>query len=278
MKYNRRVLFRKQLEWFSLARKMLQEANLHGFMSRLRDAAYDLFYENDNLRFEFWSIMPVEELAMIRYTMDILYQMNGGDKNEIRGHRGSLSMAQCISSINLIEDHIKKYLSETSNYTVFYSWQSDLNPRYNRNFIEKCLKQAIDNLNKDSSDIKMSIDKNAEGVTGSLDIVNIILQKIDCAVAFVADITPITIMNKKGITNPNVMCELGYALSSLSDERVIVFCNTFYGDLRELPFDLGLKRIITYNLMEETDDEEKKKVLETITKQLAKGLKEIRDL
>ncbi len=71
--------------------------------------------------------------------------------------------------------------------------------------------------------------------------------------AFVCDVTLICNKGDKGIVNPNVMFELGYAISSLSDEQVIMVCNTAYGDLKQLPFDLGLKRQISYFYNESTN-------------------------
>ena len=273
-----RVLYRKQLEWLSLTRERIQNADLQGFMSNLRDSAQDLFYDNNNLKSEFWSIMPVEHLAKIRTTMDVLLQMSGGGGGVIYSYRTNMKTGQCLENILLIENIIKKHLNDASFFTVFYSWQSDSNPKHNRNFIENALESAIKTINSTSTDIKVCLDKNTQGKTGAPDIINVILQKIDSAVAFVADITPITVLNKKGISNPNVMCELGYALSSLSDERVILLCNTAYGDLRDLPFDLGLKRVISYQLSDSTDVEDKREIKKEIGKRLAEELKAIRDL
>ncbi len=39
-------------------------------------------------------------------------------------------------------------------HTIFYSWESDLPSKYNRGFIETCLKRALTNLNK-SDELKI---------------------------------------------------------------------------------------------------------------------------
>ncbi|WP_321496036.1 hypothetical protein, partial [uncultured Desulfobacter sp.] len=46
---------------------------------------------------------------------------------------------------------------------------------------------------------------------------------------------------------------LGYALKSISSERIILIFNTEYGDVSELPFDLRFKRVLTYQMGQ--DDE-----------------------
>lgn len=273
-----RVLYRKQLEWLSLTRERIQDGDFQGYISSLRDSVQDLFYENNNLKYELWSIIPVEHLAKIRTTMDVLKQMYGGDGTIINSNRTSMNTEQTLENIIFIESIIKKHLNDASFFTVFYSWQSDSNKKYNRSFIENTLSGAIRAVNSVSTDLKLSLDKDTRGKTGAPDIVNVILQKIDSAIAFVADITPITVINNKGVSNPNVMCELGYALSSMSDERVILLCNTAYGELRDLPFDLGLKRVISYHLNENTQREDKSKIKKEIKERLMEELRAIRDL
>lgn len=144
---------------------------------------------------------------------------------------------------------MQKELSIRSNFTIFYSWQCDSDKKFNRNFIENCLSNAINRINK-VIDYTLILDKNTIGESGSPDIVNVILNKIDMAIGFVADITPIVCLKEKYLSNSNVMLELGYALSSLSDERVILICNTSKCRLNDLPFDLGLKRIVSGEVAE----------------------------
>ena len=81
---------------------------------------------------------------------------------------------------------------------------------------------------------------------------------IDSALGFVADITPICKSENKGVPNPNVMCELGYALSSLSDERVILVYNSANCNYDDIPFDLRQKRCISYECDATTSAKDKK--------------------
>lgn len=84
--------------------------------------------------------------------------------------------------------------------SVFYSWQSDRPIRENRAFIKEALELAIKELNGDVDDAdrpddRVELDHDTKGLPGSPDISSAILQKIDLADAFVADVTPIAITN-----------------------------------------------------------------------------------
>jgi len=138
---------------------------------------------------------------------------------------------------------------------VFYSWQSDLDNKYNRNFIKDCLIKAIKKLNRELNLIEsIRIDHDTLGVAGSPDITNTILSKIDESNIFIGDISFLgKVETGKYCSNPNVLIELGYALSSLTDICIINVMNTSYGEPKDnLPFDLAHKRWpITYKLNKE---------------------------
>ena len=55
-----------------------------------------------------------------------------------------------------------------------------------------------------------------------------------------ADITPVVKVGEKFIPNPNVMFELGYALSALGFERVILIYNTAKCELKDLMLQLQI--------------------------------------
>jgi sporulation protein YlmC with PRC-barrel domain len=70
----------------------------------------------------------------------------------------------------------------------------------------------------------------------------------------------------KRTPNPNVLIELGYAVSAIGWDRIIMVCNTHYGKLEDLPFDINRHRITTFSIKEKTDNNGKgnfKKILET---------------
>lgn len=135
--------------------------------------------------------------------------------------------------------------------TVFYSWQSDLPNGVNRTFIEKALGEAIAALKLDDSvEIVPVLDRDTQGASGSPNIATTIFDKIDRAAVFVGDVTIIGTAGpkKRPTPNPNVVAELGYALKGLGEERVILVVNTAFGVVEDLPFDLRMRRAVTYEL------------------------------
>lgn len=266
-----------ELEWLALAKRYIRERDYQYYTERIRDAAFDLFYDGENLRKEFLNLIPVSELATVRYTMDILKTISSFYVDEWSGYRGSIKEQVLLENIDKIEKIMQKELSIRSNFTIFYSWQCDSDKKFNRNFIENCLSNAINRINK-VIDYTLILAKNTIGESGSPDIVNVILNKIDMAIGFVADITPIVCLKEKYLSNSNVMLELGYALSSLSDERVILICNTSKCRLNDLPFDLGLKRIVSYEYDEESDANKAKNQKEKLENTLYEAIQAIINL
>lgn len=65
------------------------------------------------------------------------------------------------------------------NHTIFYSWQSDLENRYNRSFILNILNKAVRETRKDDKyKINPLIDRDTYGIPGSPSIVESITEKI----------------------------------------------------------------------------------------------------
>ena len=273
------VLYRKELELLDLAKTHISSNRWSEYISNVRDAIPDLFYENNfNLKSEFIELIPVEKISTIRTLLDFLRMVSGHRGTTFTSNGASKNIHELTEEISSLSELMKKQLNILSQYTVFYSWQSDSNPKFNRNFIESNLKRAIKKLN-DSSDIQLKLDKDTLNEAGSPDIVNTILKKIDETMIFVADISAICkTSNEKFLSNPNVMFELGYALSTLSDKRVILICNTNMCDTKSLPFDLGLKRMICYDYSEQTSENDKKIMAEKFNKQLVDAIKAIRDI
>ena len=151
--------------------------------------------------------------------------------------------------------------------TIFFSWQSDLPNKTNRNLIENSIKLALKKMNQDSPySLITEIDRDTKGVLGSPDIVDSILTKIDKCSLFIADISIInSSLNGKRTPNPNVLFELGYAVKCLGWDRDICVFNSDFGDVSELPFDLRNRRILTY---ETSNISETRKKLADIFKQI----------
>jgi len=138
---------------------------------------------------------------------------------------------------------------------IFYSWQSDLPNNINRGFIEKCLMKSLQMIKKEKIIcISSSIDRDTFGTTGSPDIENEILSKIDEAFIFVGDVSIINKNQERLTPNPNILFELGYATKSKGLNNILMVQNLFYGGPDDLPFDLRGKRVITYNLQPDAKD------------------------
>ncbi len=141
-------------------------------------------------------------------------------------------------------------------FKIFYSWQSDRPNSTNRGFIQKALEQAAREIEQDDSiSVEPVIDRDTQGVPGSPDIVDAILEKIDNCDIFACDVTLINQSTDSRLTpNPNVLIELGYALKRLGWNRIILISNTAFGEVEDLPFDLRMKRILTYSAREDEED------------------------
>lgn len=139
------------------------------------------------------------------------------------------------------------------NFTIFYSWQSDL--KGNRNFINSCIEKAIKEVkkkHKTNFDLQINLDRDTKNQSGSPNISSTILQKIDECDIFIGDVSLInnSLLNKiikpRLTPNPNVLIELGYAINLLGWERIICVNNLKYGKTEELPFDIRGHRITPY--------------------------------
>jgi hypothetical protein len=161
--------------------------------------------------------------------------------------------------------------------TVFFSWQSDTPKREGRNLIEKALTAAVSRIAEDltvEDAVRegLTLDKDTKDVPGSPPIFATILEKIDRAGIYVADLTFVgKNLTDEPIPNPNVLIEYGWALKSLGYRRIVAVMNEAQGPpTREsLPFDLALIRFpITYNVPPNASDsvrqEERRKLSETL--------------
>lgn len=131
--------------------------------------------------------------------------------------------------------------------TIFYSWQTDLDSKNHKNYIEKCLKMALKKLKTDAL-IYMDYDRDTMGLNGSPDITSTIFDKIGKSALFVCDVSIINSFNQERKTpNPNVLLELGYAASKLGWDRVICLFDSNTGKIEDLPFDIRQKRVTPFD-------------------------------
>lgn len=131
---------------------------------------------------------------------------------------------------------------------IFWSWQSDSFDEFNMKFIYKAIERASKKIQKDSFEI-FEIDRDTKGIPGTPKISDTILSKIDDSDIFIWDAT-LCYKKPKPSPNPNVLFELGYALCSIGENRIIGIMNIANNlDGNHLPFDLKNRRWpINYSL------------------------------
>jgi hypothetical protein len=169
-------------------------------------------------------------------------------------------------------------------HTVFFSWQTDTPSKGGKNFIEKALSKAIEQLaeeitidqaNRDG----LAVDKDTEGVAGTPPIVDTIFRKIDASGAFRADVTFVgKRLDGRPTPNPNVLLEYGWALKSLSYSRITCVMNTHYGEPSDetLPFNMKhLRWPIQYCLSDEADAAKRREVLSELVGKVKAALRAI---
>lgn len=149
-------------------------------------------------------------------------------------------------------------MADSKPPTVFYSWQSDLPNRTNRALIREALEGACQDLAADFEEVErgLVVDADTQGMSGSPDIAATILAKIEQAHVVVSDVSIIgvAVVSDSGdppktrpVPNPNVMLELGYAKKARGAHQVIMVCNTAFGKIEDLPFDIRGKSVMRYH-------------------------------
>ena len=158
---------------------------------------------------------------------------------------------------------------------IFYSWQSDTEPKANRMFIREALKAAIAGLDLQEAE-RPEIDQDTKGVLGSPVVADTIFKKIEAAAVVVADVT-LTGSTPAGkrLCNSNVAIELGYALGIHGDEVLLKVMNVHYGPPQDLPFDLTHRRWpVQYDLAPDADHSHRKQAGDLLAQELRQILRQ----
>ena len=132
---------------------------------------------------------------------------------------------------------------------MFFSWQSDARAAACRTLIGDALELTVGRIATTGKlGVEAAIDRDTLDVPGTPDILAAIFEKIDSASAFVADVTIVggEAADGKGLPNPNVMVELGYAIKTLGWSRILLIQNTAFGGIKLLPFDLPRRLVTMY--------------------------------
>lgn len=137
---------------------------------------------------------------------------------------------------------------KTNDLVVFYCWQYDLPHDKNKDYIKYILEKVRREIFEEMS-INIIIDEATRDLLGSDKISHAILKKIQESDIFICDVSIINneAFNIRPVSNPNVLFELGCAVSFLNWERIILVFNEEFGSLSNLPFDLEKHRTTLYN-------------------------------
>ena len=137
-------------------------------------------------------------------------------------------------------------------FTLFFSWQSDKNKT--NKVLSEALNKAVNNI-KIYHGYTINVEESTSNTPGSPQIVQTILNKIDSCDIFLADITPVCDYSKqlgnsqsiiKQVPNPNVLMELGYAMSAVGMDYTICAAHQGEWNSNDLPFDINHNRIFQF--------------------------------
>jgi hypothetical protein len=169
-------------------------------------------------------------------------------------------------------------MAEAKKLKVFFAWQSDLPDATNRRAIRTALQTSGLKLEQDYSaqDLRIIIDEATRGVPGSPNIPQEILEKIGASDIFVCDVTPINASTKEQIRktpNPNVVFELGYAVSQLGWPRIVMMFNDAFAVCPDdLPFDISRHRVSRYRMAETEDNRQSRDKLASVANDALEGI------
>jgi hypothetical protein len=159
---------------------------------------------------------------------------------------------------------------------IFWSWQSDTPGNIGRHLVRQAIEDSIQQINAETTiedsprKEELTLDHDRKGIGGSPDLTPTILEKIRESSIFIADVTPIgKSENGRALMNPNVAIELGYALSQVGSEGILMILNRTFGDRESLPFDLRHKAgPIFFDLAPSSDLEKRKNVQRELTQKI----------
>ena len=244
-------------------------------ISDRRNTFYHLFYENRHIDYILTFAFDVRQMGRVIETLDVCAFATSSLNDYILTDRIKMKCLDFKMNLHYIKDCLESYMRGDS-FKIFYAWQSDINSRSNRNFIESSLDKAIKAVNK-SLKLGLAKDRDTKGETGSPDIAEVIFNKINRSLAFVADISFVNEIIKddkhKGLPNANVMIEYGYAMAVLGAENIITVFNSATGNINDIPFDIKQNRMMIYNY--DISKGDGKEIKEQMVQNLTKAIEEI---
>ena len=238
-----------------------------GLVSTFRTICTPLLHAGE-LDPEIRSATPAVKLHELRVAINRLGSAMMLNKSSVEGEYLPALFLIREALDGVVSASTRSKIGGSTHRSVFYSWQATLSNRTNRGFIRECLEGAAAGLNSDVSlEDSVRIDSDTSGRPGSPKIFPTILAKIDACDIFVADVSFVS----GGQCNSNVMVELGYALKTLGEGRILMIFNEAYGEIRDLPFDLSFNRQLVYRLGRDDEKATERKKLTSLLKSALKS-------
>ncbi|HKO81419.1 MAG TPA: hypothetical protein VJU78_13530 [Chitinophagaceae bacterium] len=172
---------------------------------------------------------------------------------------------------------------------IFYSWQTETDTTYNRNFILTNIEKAVKNLNRkpEFKTVEFIIQEGVKGEPGSPGVASKINdERIPNCDIFIADLSVVNQIGRiakwiqkhfdkkefRPSQNNNVINEYGIATNAIGVQKIIGVLNNTYGSPNEnpnnIPFDLRHLRFpVGYSFSSKTKNKEKaqKELLDGLT-------------
>ena len=126
-------------------------------------------------------------------------------------------------------------------YKIFLAWQSQ--DQDTAAFMKRQIREAVTCLGSQGYEINL-IERPTQEETGSPNINTLIWEQILDSDIFIADISFAYRNESGGVSNPNVMYELGIADTTLGQNRTILLCSEGT-DVEKVAFDINHNRIST---------------------------------
>ena len=174
--------------------------------------------------------------------------------------------------------------TKESQFSIFFSWQSDLPRISTTQIIRESLRNVCNSLEERyrQDGLHITLDEATRDTAGSPNITHTIFEKIRIADVYICDLTTINQSRdetQRPVPNPNVAIELGYAIAHLDWSRIIILFNTAYGEFpKDLPFDIKGHRIFDYDYQViDADNKATKEKSQQAKGPLKKGLHEAVD-
>lgn len=159
---------------------------------------------------------------------------------------------------------------------IFYSWQTETDTTYNKNFILRCIDKAVKNLNRkpEFKDVEFIVQEGVKGEPGSPGVASKISdERIPNCDIFIADLSVVNQIGRfakwiqkhvdkkifRPAQNNNVINEYGIATNAIGVQKIIGVLNNAYGSPNEnpnnIPFDIRHLRFpVSYTYSSKTKD------------------------